>query len=71
MLPANNAPMRSYVAQATYQEERTQQMSYVMAARSSAFIAGPALQAAFTLLKCSSADANSSHLTFDMYSAPG
>ena len=69
------APFRSYVAGATYQSERTSQLSILASAQSLGFILGPGIQAALTPLQCSDAAENAGdgepYFSIDMYTVPG
>ena len=72
-LTAIAAPFRSYVAGATYQSERTSQLSILASAQSLGFILGPGIQAALTPLQCSDAvdEEGGPYFTIDMYTVPG
>ena len=68
---ANLAPMRSYVAAATYESERTTHLSILSSAQSLGFIIGPGLQAALIPIQCSDQVDQATYLAFDQYTAAG
>ena len=71
-LAANIAPIRTYVAQASYQSERTTQLSLIQAAQSFGFVVGPGIQAAFAPIGCSSqASSGSPYFSLDTYTSCG
>ena len=69
-LAASIAPIRSYIAQASYQSERTIQFSFTQAAQSVGFTIGPGIQAAFAPIGCSSqASSGSPYFSLDTYTS--
>ncbi|TRY68880.1 hypothetical protein TCAL_11023 [Tigriopus californicus] len=68
---ANAAPMRSYVASATYQSERTAQLSILASFQSLGFVIGPAFQAALTPVQCSDLIDQDTWFALDMYTLSG
>ena len=70
--PGNIATVRSYIAAATFTEERTAQMSIASSFQSVGFTLGPGIQAALTPFKCTDVGAeDSQYLSFDMYTSAG
>ena len=70
--PGNIATVRSYIAAATFTEERTAQMSIASSFQSVGFTLGPGIQAALTPFKCTDVEAeDSQYLSFDMYTSAG
>lgn len=68
----NIATVRSYIAAATFTEERTAQMSVASSFQSVGFTLGPGIQAALTPFKCTDVEAeDSQYLSFDMYTSAG
>ena len=65
--------MRSYIASATFTEERTAQMSIASSFQSVGFTLGPGIQAALTPLQCTDIKGQSSsqYISFDMYTSAG
>ena len=66
----NTAPMRGYIAAATYMSERTTHMAILSAFQSVGFTIGPVIQAALTPLKCADL-ADSQTVVFDMFTVAG
>ena len=67
------ASVRSYLASATFVNERTNQMSIASAFQSVGFLIGPGIQAALTPLECTDINAQDSdkYLSFDLYTSAG
>ena len=64
---------RSYIAAATFTEERTAQMSIASSFQSVGFTLGPGIQAALTPFKCTDIEGQSSseYISWDMYTSAG
>ena len=72
-ISGNIATVRSYIAAATFTEERTAQLSIASSFQSVGFTLGPGIQAALTPFKCTDIEAQSSpqYLSLDMYTSAG
>lgn len=64
---ANKSPFRSYISQATYNEERTPQLSLISAAQSVGIVFGPLIQSALTAVGCVDHTGDDTYFTIDTY----
>ena len=69
---ANIAPIRSYVAEATFQSERTRELTLIQAAQCLGFTLGPGIQATFAPIGCSALAASGlPYFSLDTYTSCG
>jgi len=67
---ANQAPIRAYIAGATFKHERNMHISIMSLAQTIGFMIGPAIQSALTPIGCSD-NYEPGSLKFDMYTISG